>query len=40
VANPNLDAAAFQAGLKGKQKEQIQGLSKLLDSHRALLALK
>lgn len=39
MANPNLDAAAFQAGLKGKQKEQIQGLSKLLDSHRALLAL-
>jgi hypothetical protein len=39
VANPNLDAAALQAGLKGKQKEQVQGLSKLLDSHRALLAL-
>jgi len=39
VANPNIDAAILQAGLQGKQKEQAQGLSKLLDSHRALLDL-
>jgi hypothetical protein len=39
VANPNLDAAALQANITGKKKEQIQGLSKLLDSHRKLLAL-
>ena len=39
MANPNLDAAALQAGITGKQKEQVQGLSKLLDSHRKLLDL-
>ena len=39
MANPNLDAAALQAGITGKKKEQIQGLSKLLDSHRKLLEL-
>jgi hypothetical protein len=39
VANPNLDAAALQAGITGKQKEQVEGLSKLLDSHRKLLSL-
>ena len=39
MANPNLDAAALQAGIKGKQKEQVDGLSKLLDSHKALLSL-
>jgi hypothetical protein len=39
VGNPNLDAAALQAGITGKQKEQIDGLGKLLDSHRKLLAL-
>lgn len=39
MANPNLDAAAVQAGLTGKKKEQVDGLSKLLDSHKALLAL-
>ena len=39
MANPNLDAAALQAGITGKKKEQVDGLSKLLDSHKALLAL-
>lgn len=39
MANPNLDAAALQAGITGKQKEQVNGLSKLLDSHKALLSL-
>jgi len=39
VANPNLEAAALQAGIKGKQKEQVDGLSKLLDSHKGLLDL-
>ena len=39
MANPNLDAAAVQAGLTGKKKEQADGLSKLLDSHKALLSL-
>lgn len=39
MANPNLDAAAYRAGLSGKKLEQIKGLSKLLDSHRALVAL-
>jgi len=39
MANPNLDAAALQAGIKGKQKEQVDGLSKLLDSHKSLLSL-
>ena len=39
MANPNLDAAALQAGIQGKQKEQVDGLSKLLDSHKALLSL-
>jgi hypothetical protein len=39
VANPNLDAAVLQAGLTGKKKEQIDGLSKLLDSHRKLISL-
>jgi hypothetical protein len=39
VANPNLDAAILQAGITGKQKEQVEGLSKLLDSHRKLINL-
>ena len=39
MANPNLDAAALQAGITGKQKEQVDGLSKLLDSHRKLISL-
>ena len=39
MANPNLDAAALQAGIIGKQKEQVDGLSKLLDSHRKLVNL-
>lgn len=39
MGNSNLDAAALQAGLNDKQREQVDGLSKLLDSHRKLLAL-
>ena len=39
MANPNLEAAAQQAGITGKKKEQVDGLSKLLDSHKALLSL-
>jgi hypothetical protein len=39
MANPNLDAAALQAGLNNKQKEQVNGLSKLLDSHKMLTSL-
>jgi len=39
VGNGNLRAAALQAGLNGKKKEQVDGLSKLLDSHKSLLAL-
>lgn len=39
MANPNLEAAALQAGITGKKKEQVDGLSKLLDSHKALLSL-
>ena len=39
MGNANLSAAALQAGLNGKKKEQVDGLSKLLDSHKALLAL-
>jgi uncharacterized protein (UPF0216 family) len=39
VGNGNLNAAALQAGLNGKKKEQVDGLSKLLDSHKSLLAL-
>jgi hypothetical protein len=39
VGNGNLRAASLQAGLSGKKKEQVDGLSKLLDSHKSLLAL-
>lgn len=39
MPNPNLDAAANQAGLTPTQQAQIQGLSKLLDSHKNLLAM-
>ena len=39
MPNPNLDAAALQAGLNGKQQEQVTGLSKLLDSHKMLTSL-
>ena len=39
MANPNLDAATLRAGITGKKKEQVEGLSKLLDSHRKLIAL-
>jgi hypothetical protein len=35
----NLTSAAAQAGLTGPQKAQVDGLSKLLDSHKNLLAL-
>ena len=39
MAQNNLTAAAAQAGLTGPQKAQVDGLSKLLDSHKNLLAL-
>ena len=39
MANPNIQAAALQAGLNNKQKEQVDGLSKLLDSHKTLISL-
>lgn len=39
MTNPILDNAATQAGLTPQQQSQIQGLSKLLDSHKNLLAL-
>lgn len=39
MPNPNLESAALQAGLNDKQKGQVDGLTKLLDSHRALLNL-
>jgi len=39
LGNPNLNSAALQAGLNNKQRDQVDGLSKLLDSHRKLLAL-
>jgi hypothetical protein len=39
VADPNLSAAAAQAGLTPKQKAQIDGLSKLMDSHKKLSAM-
>ena len=39
MADPNLSAAAEQAGLTPKQKAQIDGLSKLMDSHKKLSAL-
>ena len=39
MADPNLTAAAAQAGLTPKQKAQIDGLSKLMDSHKKLSAL-
>ncbi len=35
----SITSAAAQAGLSGKQKAQIDGLQKLLDSHKGLLAL-
>lgn len=39
MANPNLKAVALQAGLNTQQQTQVDGLSKLLDSHRNLLAM-
>lgn len=39
MPNSNIQTAALQAGLNNKQREQVDGLSKLLDSHRKLLAL-
>ena len=39
MANPNLQSAALQAGLNAQQQTQVDGLSKLLDSHRNLLAM-
>ena len=39
MVDSNLTAAALQAGLNNKQKEQVDGLSKLLDSHKSLIAL-
>lgn len=39
MANPNIQTAALQAGLTNAQKAQVEGLSKLLDSHKNLLAL-
>jgi len=39
MAQNNLIAAAAQAGLTSGQKSQVDGLAKLLDSHKTLLAL-
>ena len=39
MPNPNIQTAAVQAGLSPAEQAQVDGLSKLLDSHRNLLAL-
>lgn len=39
MENSNLQTAALQANLNEKQRQQVDGLGKLLDSHRKLLAL-
>ena len=39
MAQNNLISAAAQAGLNSSQKAQVDGLAKLLDSHKTLLAL-
>lgn len=39
MPNSNIQSAALQAGLNDQQKGQVDGLTKLLDSHRALLNL-
>ena len=39
MANPNLQQAALQAGLTPQQNAQVDGLSKLLDSHKNLLGM-
>jgi hypothetical protein len=39
MAQKNLISAAAQAGLNPSQKNQVDGLAKLLDSHKTLLAL-
>lgn len=37
--NQNLNALAQQAGLNQQQKDQIDGLSKLLNSHQSLMSM-
>lgn len=39
MANVNIKAAAAQAGLNPKEQAQVDGLGKLVDSHRKLLAM-
>lgn len=39
MANQNLKITAAQAGLSDKEKAQIDGLAKLIDSHQSLMAL-
>ena len=39
MANQNIKIAATQAGLSEKEKSQIDGLSKLLESHQKLIAM-
>ena len=39
ATNSNIQSAALQAGLNDKQRGQVDGLTKLLDSHRKLLAM-
>jgi hypothetical protein len=39
AGNPNLKTAAMQAGLSPKENDQIDGLSKLIDSHQKLMAM-
>ena len=39
MANPNIKTAAMQARLSDKEQAQIDGLSKLLDSHQKLMAM-
>jgi len=39
MANQNLKITAAQAGLSDKEKSQIDGLAKLLDSHQSLMAM-
>lgn len=39
MGNANIQSAAIQAGLNPKEQEQVTALNKILDSHRALLAM-
>ena len=39
MGNANIQGAAIQAGLNPKELEQVSALNKILDSHRALLAM-